>query len=233
METSCTICGSPLKRGAKLYCSLTCRSEGRRRATIATRPPCETCGEPVKKPHNRFCSQQCAGKGRIELHPCPTCGKPTKHVQEFCSRRCYQASLGRQPKQTYSCARCGKEFERYVSSVRNPERVYCSGECRAAGRVYVRGPEHPLWKPEGWRYVNADGYVVRGRADATQLEHRLVMQRHLGRPLERHETVHHVNGDKADNRIENLQLRQGRHGKGHAFRCMDCGSHNVESVPLG
>lgn len=66
--------------------------------------------------------------------------------------------------------------------------------------VYVLVPEHPK--------STKNGYV---------LEHRIVVENHLGRMLEPSEMVHHRNHDKKDNRIENLELMtQSEHAKLHA-----------------
>jgi hypothetical protein len=141
----------------------------------------------------------------------------------------YRTNLGfSRPAEVRKCQQCGNEFP-YVNFGPENKGLYCSTACAnkaSKPRRNVRGEEHPNW--QGGRIIDRGGYVRirtrRGKGhNAYELEHRLVMAEVLGRPLNRYEQVHHKNGNKTDNRPENLELRVSPHGAGATEKhCPTC-----------
>lgn len=74
-------------------------------------------------------------------------------------------------------------------------------------RTGAVGTPHQMWGrgiSPGW--VTLDGYREIFRDGKAIKEHRFVLEQALGRDLLASEDVHHINGDRADNRLENLEL---------------------------
>jgi hypothetical protein len=114
-----------------------------------------------------------------------------------------------------TCPQCGGRKDFYSVACRS-----CAPN-KPPGLPGRKGPDHPAWK--GGFQIDRDGYVRTYAPDhpfprkgGYVLEHVRVVELHIGRRMARGEVVHHIDHDRRNNALANLEvMRAGEHSREH------------------
>ena len=160
---------------------------------------CQYCCNLVFKYHPLvlYCSQFCVKKFNNKKNYIKRKSDPVRRAKYRDSER-KRRRLKYHSDPAYRAQRLGKEFDRRMKNNPNakPSRKGL-GTINKNGYRQITVPSHP----NAWR-------------TGAMFEHVFVMSQFLGRPLYKNERVHHKNGVKHDNRIENLELWSKSHPYG-------------------
>jgi len=111
---------------------------------------------------------------------------------------------------TLVCSQCQKEFQKvkyYITQTQKERpnaKFYCSRKCVALGHI---NPKAVLWK--GYWIVRK---IINGKFKRIFV-HIRIAEKVLGRKMKEGEVVHHINGDKSDNRHKNLVICDNHYHK--------------------
>jgi len=103
---------------------------------------------------------------------------------------------------------------KYIDTRRKVCSEACRRELHGKQMLEAHADREIVARPARHGYMRVSVRKDPAKKAVEILEHRWRMEQHLGRELLPGETVHHINGDRTDNRIENLELFSSRHGPG-------------------